>query len=125
MRVYKFLDAHFGLKSLSEKRLKISTLHDLNDPFELIPYDLSDRTHRLALQMTRSQLGQNRGVLCFSANWKDPVLWAHYSNKHRGLCLGFELADALCHRVKYVSERLQFPQAPDIEVAKTMLSTKY
>jgi hypothetical protein len=46
MKVYKFLDAHYGLKSLSEKRLKISTLKDLNDPFELLPYELSNPMHR-------------------------------------------------------------------------------
>jgi len=42
MRAYKFLSAHFGLKSLYEKRLTISTIDDLNDPFELLPYNLSD-----------------------------------------------------------------------------------
>jgi hypothetical protein len=128
MRVYKFLDTHFGLKSLSEKRLKISMLSDLNDPFELIPYDISDREHRRALQMTRSQLARHRGMLCFSADWRDPVLWAHYSDKHRGFCLGFELADELCHRVKYVFRRMPFPHsitAKDAEVAEAILFTKY
>jgi len=33
MRVYKFLNAHFGLKSLYEKRLRISKIDGLNDPF--------------------------------------------------------------------------------------------
>lgn len=50
MRAYKFLDAHFGLRSLTEKRLKISTLRDLNDPFELLPYELSNRMHRMAMR---------------------------------------------------------------------------
>jgi hypothetical protein len=40
MRAYKFLDARFGLKSLYERRLKQSRLHELNDPFELTPYNL-------------------------------------------------------------------------------------
>ena len=35
MQVYKFLDTHFGLKSLRKRRIKISILSDLNDPFEL------------------------------------------------------------------------------------------
>ena len=38
MRAYKFLNAEFGLESLKEKRLKISTIHELNDPFELQPF---------------------------------------------------------------------------------------
>src|SRR5690242_12659557 len=128
MRVYKFLDSHFALKSLTEKRLKISTLDDLNDPFDLIPYDLSDKKHRFALRMTRSAVAKSTGMLCFSADWRDPVIWAHYSDKHRGICLGFELEDNLCQKVRYVSTRLPFPALitmESTEVALAMLSTKY
>jgi hypothetical protein len=42
MRAHKFLDKHFGLKSLYERRLKHSQIHELNDPFELAPYDLTE-----------------------------------------------------------------------------------
>ena len=94
MRVYKFLDAYFGLKSLSEKRLKISTLQDLNDPFELMPFDLGNHSQRWAVHETRRELNKQASMLCFSAGWSDPVIWAHYSDKHRGLCLGFELIDS-------------------------------
>ncbi|MCU1310959.1 MAG: hypothetical protein JWO20_2084 [Candidatus Angelobacter sp.] len=130
MRIYKFLDAQFGIKSLSEKRLKISRLHDLNDPFELIPYDLSNRRDRFALQQSRQALARNHGMLCFSKDWKDPVLWAHYSDKHRGVCIGFEIPDDLkiCKPVKYVSERLPFPKMltlDDIDEGERILFTKY
>jgi hypothetical protein len=42
MRAYKFLDAQFGLKSMCERRLKQSRVSDLNDPFELRSFDVSD-----------------------------------------------------------------------------------
>jgi hypothetical protein len=63
--------------------------------------------------------------LCFSADWRDPVIWAHYSDKHRGICLGFEIPDALCKEVEYVSRRLPFPTKPDFDDAQTMLFTKF
>lgn len=125
MRAYKFLDAEFGLKSLRERRLKISTLHDLNDPFELLPYEMSDRNHRSALRETRNQMARNRGILCFSADWRDPVIWAHYSDKHRGLCLGFEIPDEKCSRVRYVVSRLPFPARLALADAEKLHSTKY
>jgi hypothetical protein len=52
------------------------------------------------------------GLLCFSATWHDPVVWAHYSDKHKGLCLGFEVPENkdLYKRVRYVPERLPFPR---------------
>jgi len=42
MRVYKFLTSEFAMKDIWEPRIKISEINDLNDPFELIPCDLSD-----------------------------------------------------------------------------------
>ena len=125
MRAYKFLDAHFGIKSLTEKRLKISRLPDLNDPFELIPYNLADRRLRRALLTTRDQIATNRGILCFCRSWRDPVTWAHYSDKHKGLCLGFEIPDEKCKAVNYVAKRLPFPAQPTVAEAETMLFTKY
>jgi hypothetical protein len=125
MRAYKFLNAHFGLKSLYEKRLKISRIHDLNDPFELMPYNLSDRSHRRAVQKTRDQLAAHRGMLCFSADWRDPVIWAHYSDKHRGICLGFEVPEDSSKIVNYVPKRLPFPTTLTAAHAEAMLFTKY
>jgi len=113
MRVYKFLDGHFGLKSLSEKRIKISEIHELNDPFELIPFNLKEPRHRKAMRQMRDQLAANgRGLLCFSATWQDPVIWAHYSDKHRGICLGFDIPDKkdLYRHVRYEPKRLPFPK---------------
>jgi hypothetical protein len=83
MRVYKFLDTHFGMKTLAEKRLKISTLEDLNDPFELLCFEMTDKIKRPAVNLARKEWGATTGMLCFSSEWRDPVIWAHYSDKHR------------------------------------------
>ena len=93
MLAYKFLDAKYGLKSLKERRLKQSRICDLNDPFELTPYDLTDLVIRKAFYQTRDDVGEVKGVLCFSADWRNPVIWAHYSDKHKGLCLGFDIPE--------------------------------
>lgn len=125
MRAYKFLDAHYGLKSLRERRLKISTIEDLNDPFELIPFDLSNRKIRWAFYLTRNRLALTQGMVCFSANWRDPVIWAHYADKHRGLCLGFDVSDEKAQRVTYVRRRLPCPKSPTLADADAMHSTKF
>jgi hypothetical protein len=139
MRVYKFLNELFGLKTLYESRLKQSTLHDLNDPFEFACCDLTDPYIRQAISKTWHDLGVNNGMLCFSEAWSDPVIWAHYSDKHTGLCLGFDLPDntadpATSHwkRVNYVGDLLKFPenflQAPPAEqwtFVEKLLFTKY
>lgn len=125
MRVYKFLDAQFGMKSLREKRLKISTLGDLNDPFELLPFGMTDKTNRMALNMARQTWATDHGMLCFSSDWRDPVIWAHYSDKHRGLCLGFGIPDEYATKVNYVPDRLQFPHRPELAHATAWVFTKF
>jgi hypothetical protein len=117
MRAYKFLNAQFGLKSLHERRLKQSRIHELNDPFELMPYDVTKLTVRKAFLKTRDDVDKDgRGLVCFSADWRNPVIWAHYSDKHTGLCLGFEIpamrgdpANDQTGPVEYVPEILPFP----------------
>jgi len=123
--VYKFLDEHFGMKSLMEKRLKISTVDDLNDPFELLPFGMADQTKRMALILARKTWGTEHGMLCFSSYWRDPVMWAHYSDKHRGVCLGFDIPDNAGRRVDYVSERLSLPELPALDHVTRWVYTKY
>jgi hypothetical protein len=138
MRVYKFLDGRSGLKSLRGKRLRVSRINELNDPFELTPYALTDPSLRRALKKTRDRLAARRGVLCFSACCHDPVIWAHYCDKHKGLCLGFEIPmdkdddKSLGKRVRYVPKRLPFPadflhrcDAEKAALVQGMLFTKY
>ena len=33
----------------------------------------------------------NYGVTCFSANYDNILMWSHYSDKHKGICIGFDL----------------------------------
>lgn len=53
MRVYHFLSARWGLDDLGKKRLKIATFDDLNDPFELFVFDMSNPVMRMTLRMTK------------------------------------------------------------------------
>jgi hypothetical protein len=138
MRAYKSLDAKFGLENIKNRRLKQSRVSDLNDPFELRSYDVTNLALRMAFLTTSEDVDKARGLLCFSGDWRNPVIWAHYSDKHRGLCLGFEIppmkedpkADA--GYVKYVPHLSPFP--PDFEgmsesdhdsFARSALFTKY
>jgi DUF2971 family protein len=138
MRAYKFLDAKFGLENIKNRRLKQSRVSDLNDPFELRSYDVTDLVLRQTFLTTSEDVDKARGLLCFSADWKNPVIWAHYSDKHRGLCLGFEIPEmnedpkSDAGYVKYVQHLSPFPlnfeDMPESEhdsFARSALFTKY
>ena len=44
MHVYHFLCAKFGLEALRKRRLRVSRIMDLNDPFEFLGVDLSENS---------------------------------------------------------------------------------
>lgn len=64
------------------------------------------------LKALQSHFNKNKGLLCFSDNWKSPVMWAHYAAKHHGICLGFDVPDSgpdpLIGPGVYNPKRLQF-----------------
>lgn len=133
MRVYHFMSAKWGLAAIRHRRLKIATLDTINDPFELLGVDLSDVTHRRGLLATRDAIAKRRGMLCFSKDWRNPVQWSHYAEHHRGLCLEFEIPDALLKQVRYVADRdvdgmeRMLTGDPDAaqQATETLLSTKF
>ncbi len=125
MLVYHFLNAHWGLDDLRERRLKISRIMDLNDPFEFLGVDLADRQVRKGLKKTKKELAEEQGLLCFSKSWRNPVLWGHYADRHRGLCLGFEIPRQILHSVRYVDARWPVPAALSMKFVERLLYTKF
>ena len=107
IRVYKFRCKKYGLKALEEQRLKISNLTDLNDPFELCAVDLGDKDFRKKHQTELLKLSKSRGFISFSKDWENPVLWAHYANSQKGLCIGFDVPEERIYEVLYESMRLK------------------
>jgi hypothetical protein len=132
LRTYHFVNRQFGLDDIQRRRLKIATLNELNDPFELFGISLHDVGLRHAFREMKQQLSTNRGLLCFSRKWSNPVQWSHYAEKHRGLCLGFDVEDASVGQVSYSrrrlvveAEKLRDPRQLDPDLARRFLFTKY
>ena len=131
MLVYHFLNEKYGLESLKKKRLRISRLNELNDPFEFISADTSNYVTRKVLHMRKRKTNKRVGIMCFSKNWNSPVQWAHYGDRHKGICLGFEIPDHKLLEVEYVDERIatrvfwdSFP-GPYQEFVRYALSKKF
>lgn len=132
MRLYYLTAEKWAKKIIDERRMKISLFEELNDPFELLPHVLPTQQHRRVAQVLRQHLSTQRGVICFSTHWQSPVMWAHYGNKHYGICLGFDVPDELTMKVNYEPHRLDFDidlNAHDAgvtaDMVKAMLLTKF
>ncbi|MEO8271407.1 MAG: DUF2971 domain-containing protein [Aureliella sp.] len=103
MRVYHFTSAKHAINDIRFRHLKVATLEDVNDPFELAVC-CDDPVRRQALRATRREWAKRIGLLCFSRGWHNPVQRSHYGDKHRGICLGFDVPDDLLLQVQYAEE---------------------
>jgi hypothetical protein len=123
-RAYHFAPAEFAVQDLRYQRLKIARLDELNDPFELWAIAQPDRRLRQALRQTKADFARLYGLLCFSLTWHNPLLWSHYADRHRGLALGFDVAEEILKPVSYVATRPTLTKI-DPTVATWLLFTKF
>jgi hypothetical protein len=124
MRVYHFLSAEHALDNLRNRRLKIATFNNLNDPFELWAFAQPNKALRRALLRNKQEMAASYGVLCFCIDWKNPVMWSHYADRHCGMVLGFEVDETYPSKVNYRAER-PLLQRVDETTVETLLFTKY
>jgi len=72
------------------------------------------------------------GLLCFSEYWRSPLMWSHYVDRHRGMCLGVDVSEEFAHPVIYDPTRLPLKlieEGGKIQVepgmAEKLLTTKF
>ena len=132
MRVYYYTAEKYALSNIINERIKISLLHDLNDPFEFLGINLLDKEFRKTFLSARDEAAKQAGIICFSKDWNNPLLWAHYGDRHKGICLGFDIDDIHLKEVIYFPERM--PAEIDmkkkyggmnIEIIENLFRTKY
>ncbi len=97
--------------------LKISRFGEFNDPFEMVmgnylsslskeeadeimslSYSLSDAASYYNYYYdVRAGARASIGVICFSSNYDNILMWSHYANNHKGICIEFDLNDSFFH----------------------------
>jgi hypothetical protein len=103
MRLYHFLETKWALDDLAKRRLRVSNIVGMNDPFEFMALALPSREARQRIMVWRHMWSMRYGLLCLSQNCGNPLLWSHYGERHAGICLGFDVDVA--ERVRYVKRR--------------------
>lgn len=103
---YYMTSAKWAEVILKERRLKLSRFHDSNDPFELNLIDSRDERRREVVRMLVNYHNQNTGMICFGKTWENPVMWAHYAEKHGGVCLGFAIEPSVVSQVDYTDKKI-------------------
>lgn len=129
MKLYHFLKEEHGLQAVENQRLKVSSLNDLNDPFELFSIDLSSsREFRDSMRVYKTYLADKVFLICLSKSWRSPLLWSHYADRHKGMALEFDVPDRFIEHIKYQKRRIKFDEiklANREDTTKKLLTTKY
>ena len=110
-----------AISNIKNHALWFNTVNSFNDPFDIYPVykmdeeerqqamvlfqKLKDMNMEFAETFTAEELSvlerfQDRcmpvensksGVTCFSEERDNIIMWSHYANSHKGICLGFDL----------------------------------
>jgi hypothetical protein len=88
IRLYYFTSAKYGLQNIEKRRLKIARIQDLYDPFEFLPLNLETTAERKWLRKMKKLTDKEYGIVCFTDDWEQPMMWSHYAEikrppKHR------------------------------------------
>ncbi len=84
------------IETIIKNRLYISNPAKFNDPFDsliTLKNDLNDELdirvdiHQSILQHDASHIG----VVCLTSSWKNQLMWSHYAESHKGMCLKFQI----------------------------------
>lgn len=121
---YATLNSEYTIANVLESKFWFNTPILFNDPFDIYPiYNLDNAEKEILLQifeqadLDRKQtskfsnfelselmrwqdkmLGDNSryGVTCFSILKDNIIMWSHYADSHKGICLGFDINDGDC-----------------------------
>lgn len=131
IRLYHLTSAAHALSDICYGRVKVARISDLNDPFELLSLSLMDPSLRKAVRAFKAVEDSQSGLVCFSEDWTSPVMWSHYAEKHRGICLGFDVLRSVVREVHYNDKRLRTelekdanPQSLPPDLQDALLDTK-
>ena len=97
IRLYRFMPAKWAIKSIETRELRVGRLAELNDPFEFVPGITGLRNDapidfvREELWRIQTDLNSKIGLLSLSSTYREPTLWSHYAESHRGIALGFDI----------------------------------
>ena len=74
MRVYHFTNAEFGLKILKERKLRISHVSKLNDPFEFSSFESHSLDINYAMKAGKLGIAEIAGIICLALDYQRLII---------------------------------------------------
>lgn len=81
IRLYYFMPEEHLLDLIINDEIKVSIPDECNDPLEFLPAGNDD-------SIDKEQ--RDCGLISFSSHFGSSLMWAHYADSHRGVCIQFD-----------------------------------
>ena len=98
------------IKRISRRRadavIRDIRYYSTNTEYDPDKYHRHLLTHRIEAELLRQY---TRGIVCFAERDDCPLMWSHYGDHHRGMCIGYSIpsrATGDVHKVEYGGNRL-------------------
>lgn len=91
-KLYRFVKYERLCEIVTLNRFFMASPISFNDPFDCrVKLVSGDPSHEMRAQ---EDIDNNLRILCFSAlpPERNPLMWAHYADGHKGVCLEFEMS---------------------------------
>ena len=95
--LYKYVSMEHLASTLENQRLYLNDGRNFNDPFELA---VTDRKTK------RIEFIEGLHILSLTNSYRKKLIWSHYTNSHKGVCLTVRVPKALVYPVCYTSKRV-------------------
>ncbi len=95
--LYKYMKLQYVLETLEEQRLYLNDGTNFNDPFEA---RITNRTNGVARNI------KGLHILSLTNSYRKKMMWSHYADSHRGVCLTVKIPKGLVHPLCYTSMRV-------------------
>lgn len=117
IRLYYFMPEKHLMDVLFNDEIKASIPAECNDPLEFLPaFDGQQNSERA-----------RGGFISFSSHFSSSLMWSHYADSHRGVCLRFDfpIGKTLSNRLKVGAIRKSRQDSTDIIEDKKHQTSRY
>lgn len=96
--LYKYIPLEHAATIIRDGHIRMSDGKNFNDPFELLLVDKKEQNSRLI---------EGVRILCLTNSFRNKLMWSHYADEHRGICLAVSIPNELTFPICYTKTRLR------------------
>ncbi len=109
--LYKYVSLNRVVDILDNHRLYLNDGNNLNDPFEVTVTDE---------KMKKVRHIEGLHILSLTSSYRNKLIWSHYTDSHKGVCLTVKVPNNLVYPVCYSTKRVY----EDSDIDKIISSSK-